>query len=139
MPNEHKKFLKTIVAFANGFGKKMVFGIDDSLNIVGITKDVLKVKDAITNAIYSSIEPSIIPDVRLETIDDKTVIVVEIYPGWQKPYHIKTLGIENGTFIRVSGTTRLVDAIMIKELMFDGSNRHEKFFGSCIGADKLCI
>ena len=82
MPNEHKKFLKTIVAFANGFGKKMVFGIDDSLNIVGITKDVLKVKDAITNAIYSSIEPSIILDVRLETIDDKTVIVVEIYPGW---------------------------------------------------------
>ena len=60
----------------------MVFGIDDSLNIVGITKDVLKVKDAITNAIYSSIEPSIILDVRLETIDDKTVIVVEIYPGW---------------------------------------------------------
>ncbi len=124
LPKEHKKFLKTIVAFVNGFGGKMIFGVEDStLEIVGISGDVFKVKDAITNAIYSNIEPSIIPDVHIETIKDKTVIVVEIYPGWQKPYHIKSLGIENGTFIRVAGTTRLADAVMIKELMFEGSNR----------------
>ncbi len=125
IPADHKKYLKTIVAFANGFGGKIIFGIeDDTLEIVGINeKDVFKIKDAITNAIFSSCEPAILPDIRLETIEGKTVIVVEIYPGWQKPYHIKALGIENGTFIRVAGTTRQADISMIKELMFEGSNR----------------
>ncbi len=54
IPADHKKYLKTIVAFANGFGGKIIFGIeDDTLEIVGINeKDVFKIKDAITNAIF---------------------------------------------------------------------------------------
>lgn len=59
----------------------------------------------------------------METVNNKTVVVVEIYPGWQKPYHIKADGIEKGTYIRVAGTTCLADLLMIKELMFEGSNR----------------
>ena len=59
----------------------------------------------------------------MKTVNNKTVVVVEIYPGWQKPYHIKAGGIEKGTYIRVVGTTRLADLPMIKELMFEGSNR----------------
>ena len=35
LPSDHKKYLKTVVAFANGFGGKIVFGIEDgSLEIV---------------------------------------------------------------------------------------------------------
>lgn len=61
-------------------------------------KNVFKIKDAITNSIFSSCEPAILPDVHLETMKDKIIIVVEIYPGWQKPYHIRSLGIENGWY-----------------------------------------
>ena len=35
--------------------------------------------DAITNAISDSCEPKIYPDVTLQSIDDKTIIVVEIF------------------------------------------------------------
>ena len=80
--------------------------------------------DAIANAVSDSCEPAIIPDITLQTIDGKTVIVVEISEGRQRPYYIKALGKEGGVYVRVAGTTRLADEYMIKELMFEGSNHY---------------
>ena len=36
----------------------------------------------------------------------------------------KTLGRDGGVYVRVAGTTRLADEYMIKELLFEGSNRY---------------
>ena len=73
--------MKTVVAFANGRGGRIVFGVDDkTLNIVGMNPDtIFQTMDAITNAISDSCEPKIYPDVTLQSIDDKTIIVVEIF------------------------------------------------------------
>ena len=80
--------------------------------------------DAIANAVSDSCEPAIIPDITLQTVDGKTVIVAEFSEGRQRPYYIKALGREGGVYVRVAGTTRLADEYMIKELMFEGSNRY---------------
>ena len=85
---------------------------------------MFKTMDAIANAVSDSCEPAIIPDITLQTIDGKTVIVVEISEGRQRPYYIKALGRDGGVYVRVAGTTRLADEYMIKELMFEGSNRY---------------
>jgi predicted HTH transcriptional regulator len=79
--------------------------------------------DAITNAVSDACEPSIRPDVSLQTVDDKTVIVLEIMPGAQRPYYIKSQGMLAGTYVRVSGTTRHVEEYMLKELILEGQNR----------------
>lgn len=75
--------MKTVVAFANGRGGKIVFGIEDkTLEVVGMDEDsIYKTMDDITNAISDSCEPVIRPDVAMQTIKDKTVIVIEIFPG----------------------------------------------------------
>ncbi len=78
----------------------------------------------IANAVSDSCEPAIIPDITLQTIEDKTVIVVEVFEGRQRPYYIKALGRDGGVYVRVAGTTRLADEYMIKELMLEGSNRY---------------
>lgn len=73
VPAEHKKYLKSVVAFANGFGGKIIFGIEekkDSFEICGLSGDVFKIKDSITNSIFSSIEPHIIPSIDLDTIEE---------------------------------------------------------------------
>lgn len=70
-----------------------------------------------------SCEPAIIPDITLQTIGGKTVIVVEVSAGRQRPYYIKSLGKESGVYVRVASTTRSADEYMVKELMFEGSNR----------------
>ena len=126
LPEKSIKYMKSVVAFANGTGGKIIFGIaDKTREVIGFDKeDVFKKMDAIANAVSDSCEPAIIPDITLQTVDGKTVIVVEISEGRQRPYYIKALGREGGIYVRVAGTTRLADEYMIKELMFEGSNRY---------------
>lgn len=92
------------------------FGIaDKTREVVGFAKeDVFEKMDAIANAVSDSCEPAIIPDISLQTINGKTVIVVEISEGRQRPYYIKALGRDGGVYVRVAGTTRLADEYMIK-------------------------
>jgi len=126
LPEKSIKYMKSVVAFANGTGGKIIFGIaDKTREVIGFSKeDVFKTMDAIANAVSDSCEPAIIPDIALQTIEDKTVIVVEVFEGRQRPYYIKALGRDGGIYVRVAGTTRLADEYMKKELMFEGSNRY---------------
>ena len=126
LPEKSIKYMKSVVAFANGTGGKIIFGIaDKTREVVGFAReDVFEKMDAIANAVSDSCEPAIIPDISLQTIDGKTVIVVEVSEGRQRPYYIKALGRDGGVYVRVAGTTRLADEYMIKELLFEGSNRY---------------
>lgn len=126
VPDKSEKYMKTVVAFANGSGGKIVFGIDDkTLKVVGMeTENIFKTIDAITNAISDACEPCVRPEVTLQTIEDKTIIVVEILPGTLRPYYIKSKGMMDGTYVRISGTTRPVEGSMLKELILEGQNRY---------------
>lgn len=126
VPKKSEKYMKTVVAYANGHGGKIIFGVDDStLEVVGIDQDnVFKVMDSITNAISDSCEPRIYPDVTLKTIGDKTVIVAEISPGPARPYYIKEKGLVNGTYVHVAGTSRSAEGYMLKQLILEGQNRY---------------
>lgn len=124
-PSDAKKYLKTVVAFANGRGGQIVFGIEDNTReVIGIPEDVVFQEiDAITNAISDSIEPRIVPDVYVKTAQDRTIIVVEISPGMQRPYFIRKEGIMEGTYVRVSSTTRKVESYTLRELILDGTGK----------------
>ena len=95
-PSRSINYTKTAVAFANGQGGCLVFGVEDqTLRVVGIAEDkVFTVMDSISDAIVNSCEPLIIPDITMHDVNGKTVIVAEIAPGLQRPYHIKSLGQE---------------------------------------------
>lgn len=124
LPEKSIKYMKTVVAFANGRGGKIIFGVqDDTCEIIGIPNEsIFKTIDAITNAVSDSCEPMIIPDISLQEVDDKTIIIVEIYQGKQRPYYIKAMGIRQGTYIRSGGTSRQAEPYMIQELILEGTN-----------------
>ncbi len=124
-PKESTKYMKSVVAFANGEGGRIIFGIDDKTHqVVGIPRElVFSEMDAITTAISDSCEPLIIPDVYLQQIDDKAVIVVEISPGKQRPYYIKAAGIKAGTYIRVAGTSRPAGRDLTAEMYYEDEGR----------------
>ena len=125
VPEKSIKYMKTVVAFANGKGGTLVFGIEDgTMKVVGIDKEELfTTMDAITNAIMDSCEPMIVPNIYVRNIEDKYVLFVEIEAGKQTPYYIKSLGIEKGSFIRVGGTTRLAELYYVKDLILRGTNK----------------
>lgn len=71
----------------------------------GESKNV-QIMDSIANAVSDSCVPQIIPDIEPVTIDGKTVISVSVEPGKNRPYYLNSKGKENGTYIRVAGTSR---------------------------------
>ena len=125
IPPKSEKYMKTVVAFANGKGGKLVFGVENGTwTVTGFSKEeVFQKMDAITNAIFDSCEPKITPNIAVQEIDGKLIIVVEIISGMQRPYYIKSQGIMDGTYIRVAGTTRHAERYRVQELIMEGTNR----------------
>lgn len=123
VPDKSEKYMKTVVAFANTQGGRLVIGIDDKTRkVVGVDNDSLfQTMDALTNAISDSCEPQIIPDIEPQTVDGKTVIVITVEAGKNRPYYIKSKGKEKGTYIRVAGTSRLAYSEKISELEMEGA------------------
>lgn len=123
VPDKSEKYMKTVVAFANTQGGRLVIGVDDKTHqAVGVDCDSLfPIMDALANAISDSCEPQIIPDIEPQTVDGKTVIVITVEAGKNRPYYIKSKGKEKGTYIRVAGTSRLAYPEKIRELEMEGA------------------
>ena len=90
IPSNHEKFLKDIIAFANSSGGKCIIGIEDETgNVYGIgDNSPFKMSDAISNRISDTCTPMIENDIYPQTIDGKTVLVVDVIPGKQRPYYL---------------------------------------------------
>jgi len=117
-------YIKTAVAFANGNGGKIVFGVKDNGEIIGVENE-FEVMDGIINAISDSCYPMIVPDISLHTLENKTVILVEIEGGKKKPYYLKSKGMQKGTYIRSGATTRIIEEdYVLKELVLEGENKY---------------
>ena len=75
IPEQSIKYMKTVVAFANGKGGTIVFGVDDKTRkVVGIKKaEVFQKADAIADAIFNSCDPKIRPNINLHIVS--TVLI----------------------------------------------------------------
>ncbi len=147
LPKKSDRYMKSIISFANTSGGKLVIGIDNETGkVIGVEKEaVFQIMDSIANAISDCCEPQIVPDITFQTIDGKSIVVVQIHPGANRPYFLKTIGKEKGTYIRVAGTSRPADLIKVKELELEGSNLSWDEM-TCVGygvtpqaIEKLCL
>ena len=92
VPPKSSTYMKTIVAFANGKGGRMYFGIrDEDHAVVGIPpEELFHTMDRITTAIGDSCYPTLYTDISALKIEDKTVIVVDVPVGRQRhPAHLR--------------------------------------------------
>lgn len=123
LPKNSEKYIKTIIAFANTQGGQLIIGIDDQTReIIGVDEDILfRTMDSISNAVSDACTPQIVPNVEPRTLNGKTVIVVTVAPGPNRPYYLKSQGREKGTYIRVAGTSRPAHPEKIKELEMEGA------------------
>ncbi len=66
LPHDSQKWIKTIVAFANGAGGKFVLGVNNQREFVGLAKsiDLFELKDNIADTIGQMCEPQIMFDFR---------------------------------------------------------------------------
>ncbi|MBD3319932.1 MAG: hypothetical protein GF350_02435 [Chitinivibrionales bacterium] len=115
---DYKKIAQTVVAFANGDGGRIVIGIDDKKrDVVGLaTSQVDDLLERLPISLADRIEPPLFPQVYEKTIQGKECIVVQVFPGNQKPYFIGVDGIDKGVYIRIGSHTRRASDEVLEEL-----------------------
>ncbi len=125
LPDDSRRYMKTVVAFANTSGGKIILGVDDvTKDIVGVDRNsVFQIMDQIANAVSDMCVPQIVPDITFQTIEGKCIVQIEIYPGQNRPYYLRSQGKENGTYIRVAGTSRPADEAVLKDLEYQGAGK----------------
>ena len=111
-----KTFLKTVSAFSNYNDGKIIFGISDYGDIIGLDatdEECLKIE----NMINDSLDP--VPDYKLDIkdLDGKQIIILNIFKGKHTPYYYK------GKAYRRSNTSTLeVERLELNRLVMDGIN-----------------
>lgn len=80
----NKSVIETLVGFANTKGGKIVIGVSDKKEILGVSIGEESVQKWI-NEIKQHTEPSIIPDVEVLQLGGNTVVVMEIQDFPIKP------------------------------------------------------
>ncbi len=107
-------FLKTVSAYANYDGGTIIFGINDSGKIVGLS-DIAKESLTIENKINDSIKPQPLYSI-IENNKDNTISLI-VKPGISKPYLYNSKA-----YKRNDTSTIEVDNIELKRLILEGNN-----------------
>ena len=101
--------LRTITAFANSAGGRLVVGVEDDGTVVGVA-DPLAEEERVASLISDHISPQLVPAIDLMTLGDKTVLVVDVPLSTRRPHYITRQGPEAGVYVRLGSTTCQADA-----------------------------
>lgn len=108
---------KTVVAFSNTSGGKIIIGVKKNLEIIGLDEiNIFETKDKICSIIHDMIQPAVIPEIYTVNIDNKSLLVIDVMKGNLLPYFLKNKGKNTGTYIRIGATNRNADYQNIIEL-----------------------
>lgn len=111
-----QQFAKTLIAFANSSGGKLIVGVTDDRQLIGIQDDIFELQDKITSMIYELCAPQLAAQIYIENIDGVELLVVEVARGILFPYYLKSVGREQGTYIRLGASNRVASPEHIQQL-----------------------
>ena len=110
-----KSIMKSLVVFANTAGGRLIVGITDDRQILGV-EDPLLQEERLCSIIADSISPRLVPNIEMITIEEKTLLIVEVFLSGSRPHFLKSQGRENGVYVRLGSTNRQADRELIAEL-----------------------
>ena len=114
-----KSWCKSISAFANCYGGKLVFGVANDDALVGLS-DAKGDAEKISEIIKTHLNP--IPEFKLsfEKDNDKTFVIVEVMKGQQIPYYYEGDG-QLIAFMRIGNESVPATPSQLRELVLRGS------------------
>ena len=110
-----KSLLRTLVAFANTAGGRLIIGVGDDRQIVGV-KDPLDEEERLCNLVADTIAPRLVPNIELITINGMTVLIAEVFLSSSRPHFLRSEGPGSGVYVRLGSTNRPADRELIAEL-----------------------
>ncbi len=100
-----RNLLKTLVAFANSAGGRLVIGIDDDGQVLGVA-DPLDAEERLCNQIADGIAPRLVPNIEFMSVEQATLLIAEVYPSSTRPHHLTALGPVQGVYLRLGASNR---------------------------------
>ncbi len=116
-----EKIARTMVAFANNKGGRLLIGVDDDGTIRGV-KSEDEERYMITKAAHFYAKPALDPIFEEIYIDDKLVVVVEIAEGVHKPHYSLAEDGKWWVYVRVKDKSILASKIVVDVLKRSASN-----------------
>ncbi len=111
-----RNLLKTLVAFVNTAGGRVVIGVADKTREPMGIDNPLDEEERLCNLIADSINPRLVLNVEMTTVGGKTLLVVEVFLGNSRPHYLRSEGPETGVYVRLGSTNRQADRELIGEL-----------------------
>lgn len=106
---------KEVIAFANTNGGKLLIGVDDSGNPVGL-EDIDDTYTRVINTIRDSISPDVTMFVKYSLSNG--VISVEVSEGTAKPYYLKSKGLKpSGVYVRQGASSVPASTEQIRQMI----------------------
>ena len=85
--NKPKSWLKSVSAFANSRGGKLIFGVKEDNTILGLS-DYQEVSENISEIIKTKMDPNPEIDMEIQEIDEKIILILTIFAGKNTPYFV---------------------------------------------------
>lgn len=139
--NKPKSWLKSVSAFANGKGGKLIFGIKDDNTVIGI-ENFQKDSEVIREAIKTKMDPIPEFDMEIQEINEKIILILTIFGGSRIAY--KRVGNQSVTASRIDlfnlylkaehisydslEHKKKMDEVTFKELSIEYKERTQKSF-----------
>ena len=109
------EFCESMVAFANRGGGVILVGVDNNGSIRGLPDvNLAEIEEKLTNYNHEYCDPRVFFKVAEVKVDDKTVVIVEVREGMDKPYWLKDRGfmIRSGSSDRIMKRSQVVSEIL---------------------------
>ncbi|MBA3953867.1 putative DNA binding domain-containing protein [Candidatus Dependentiae bacterium] len=121
---KNDQIIKTIIAFCNEKGGKLIVGVEDDGTIIGIQQEeAQQAMEYLEKSIYKASNPPIVPKVYAQAICGKIILIIEVSSGMNKPYYQKSEGLEKGVYVRLGRSTLRANADMIEELKWQSRGK----------------
>ncbi|MEI6696632.1 MAG: RNA-binding domain-containing protein [Bacteroidota bacterium] len=101
--------IETLVAFANTKGGRVYIGVNDAGKMIGVSLAQESVQQW-TNEIKSKTEPSLMPDIDIQEIDGKHIVIISVIE-----YPIKPLSVQGRYYKRLGNSNHLMNASEVSD------------------------
>lgn len=118
-----EKIAKTLVAFANNRGGKLLIGVGDEGGIKGV-KSIEEEKYMISQAAQVYCRPPVEVNFHEVNMDDKTILVAEILRGHERPYYALDEAGKWWVYVRVNDKSVLASKIVMDVLKNEAENKN---------------
>ena len=120
-----EKIIKSLVAFSNTSGGKIILGIDDEMQTIGLSDPDDTAKKCVA-AVADSVRPDITMTTKVTVNENggKPLVIIDVREGDKKPYYIREKGLRaEGVYVREGSSSVPVTEERFQQMVMNAKSQ----------------